>query len=198
VSTQPANRLPSYIAAYIALAVAFVAAIVAVVVFGAIEAFGSSDRYGNVPIPGRATLDLPEGDITVYYQEDVELGENETLDPPTDIRLGVRHEDGGPSLELDRGGISNEVSGGFGTRVSVGDLDVPAAGDYEVAVGPTSEARNDPAIVFGDDLFEGFFDAVPLGLLVLAAGLVVAAILFVLTYARRRRIGESGPTLSAQ
>lgn len=194
-STRRPRRPPSYIGAFITLVVAFVAAIVAVVVYGAIEAFGSSDRYGSVPMPGRETLDLPAGDVTVYYQEDVDLGENENLHPPADIRLAIRHSGGGPPLKLDESGISNEVSGGFGARVSIGDVDVPAGGDYDVAVAPTRERRTGPAIVFGDDLLDGFVAALPLGLVVFVAGVGVAALVFIVIYVRRRRVGETGPTI---
>src|SRR3990172_791330 len=110
MAASSAKRPPSYIAAYLTLVVALVAAIVFVVVLGGIRAFSASDRYGSVPMPGRETLDLPEGDVTVYFQEDVDLGENESLHPPPDIRLGIRPEGGGSFLKLDPGGISSEVS----------------------------------------------------------------------------------------
>jgi hypothetical protein len=195
MSTTGARRPPSYVAAYIAIAVAIVAAFLAVVIVGAVRGFTASDRFGTVPMPGRETLDLPAGDVTVYFQEDVDLGENENLRPPADIRLDVRPSGGGPPVRLDPGGFSNEVSGGFGTRVSIGDLDVPDGGDYVVAAGPTAEGRSAPAIVFGDDLFDGFVSALPFGLLALGAGLGVAAVLFVITYVLRRRFTETGPTL---
>jgi len=131
----------------------------------------------------------------VYFQEDVDLGDNESLRPPGDIRLDVRPAAGGAPLQLDPGGVSNEVSGGFGTRVSIGDLDVSDGGDHRVTAGRSSEERNEPAIVFGDDLFDGFVSALPLGLVVLVAGLGLSALLFLVTFVRRRRLSETGPTL---
>lgn len=196
MSTQRARRPPSYVFAYVAMAVALVGAFLVVVIVGAVRGFTASDRFGTVPMPGRETLDLPAGDVTVYFQEDVDLGDNENLRPPADIRLDVRSSDGGPPVRLDPGGFSNEVSGNFGSRVSIGDLDVPDGGDYAVAVGPTAERRNEPALVFGDDLFDGFLSALSLGLLVLVGGLGLAGALFAVTYVRRRRLTEAGPSLS--
>lgn len=195
MSTPGARRPPSYVAAYIAMAIAVVGAFLAVVIVGAVRGFTASDRFGTVPMPGRETLDLPAGDVTVYFQENVDLGDNENLRPPADIRLDVRPSDGGPPVPLDPGGLSNEVSDGFGTRVSIGDLDVPEGGDYAVAVGRTAEGRNEPAIVFGDDLFDGFVSALPIGPLALVGGLAVAALLFAIIYVMRRRWSEAGPTL---
>jgi len=192
VSAQPGKRPPSYLAAYLTLAVALVAAILFVIIFGAVKAFTASDRYGTVPVPGEETLNLPEGDVTVYFQEAVHLGENQTLDPPRDLRLEIRGAGGGPPVELDRGGASSEIGGGFGERVSIGDVDVPAGGDYTVAVARTAENRADPAIVLGDDLFEGFFAALRPAVLVLVGGGIVAAIVAAATYGRRRRFRESG------
>jgi hypothetical protein len=173
------------------MAATLVGAFLVVVILGGVRAFTASDRFGTVPMPGHETLDLPAGDVIVYFQEDVNLGENESLRPPSDIRLAVRPSDGGSPVPLDPGGVSNEVSGSFGSRVSIGDLDVLEGGDYLVSVGRTREARNEPAIVLGDDLFDGFVSAVPLGLVVLAGGLGVALLLFLLTYVRRRRASEA-------
>ncbi|HEX2435490.1 MAG TPA: hypothetical protein VHI76_02465, partial [Solirubrobacterales bacterium] len=79
MSTPGARRPPSYVAAYIAMAIALVGALLVVVIVGAVRGFTASDRYGTVPMPGRETLDLPAGDVTVYFQENVDLGENENL-----------------------------------------------------------------------------------------------------------------------
>jgi hypothetical protein len=49
--------------------------------------------------------------------------------------------------------------------------------------------------VFGDDLFDGFVSALPLGLIALVAGLGVSALLFGITYVMRRRFTEAGPSL---
>ena len=195
MSTPGARRPPSYVAAYIAMAIALVGALLVVVIVGAVRGFTASDRYGTVPMPGRETLELPAGDVTVYFQENVDLGENENLRSPADIRLDVRPSDGGRAVKLDPGGLSNEVSGGFGTRVSIGEFDIPEGGEYNVAAGPTAEGRNEPAIVFGDDLLDGFGSALPLGLIALVAGLGVSALLFGITYVMRRRFTEAGPSL---
>lgn len=195
MSAVGARRPPSYVFAYIAMAAALVGAFLTVVIVGGVRGFTASDRFGTVPMPGRETLDLPAGDVTVYFQEDVDLGENENLRPPDDIRLDVRPADGEERLALDPDGFSSEVSGNFGSRVSIGDLDVADGGDYVVTVARTAESRNQPAIVFGDDLFDGFVSALPLGLLVLAGGLGLAALLFGVTYVRRRRLSETGPRL---
>lgn len=195
MSMPPARRPPSYIAAYITLVVAFVAAVAVVVVLGAVRGFSGSDRYGSVPMPGRELLELPQGDVTVYFQEAVDLGENESLVPPGEIRLDVRPVEGGERVELARGGISNEASGGFGTRVSIGKLDIPDGGEYSVAASHLAEQRADPAIVLGDDLLAGFGGAVVPGLLALAAGCALAAAVAVATRVRRRRMAEAGPSM---
>lgn len=194
-AAQATTRAPSYIAAFITLVVAFVVAILFVVVFGAVQAFTASDRYGSVPMPGRDTVDLPQGDVTVYFQEGVQLGENENLRPPSDLRVDIRGAEGGPLVEVDRSGLSSEVGGRFGERVSIGDIDVPEEGDYVVVVAPTRENRVDPAIVLGDDVFDGFGDAIPIGLLLLVVGVGAAALVALITFVRRRRLTEAGPTM---
>jgi hypothetical protein len=133
--------------------------------------------------------------VTVYFQEGMQLRENENLRPPSDLRVQIRGSEAGPSLRVVRSGTSSQVGGGFGERVSIGDIDVPEEGDYVVAVAPTKENRVDPAIVLGDDVFDGFGDAIPVGLLILVVGVGAAALIAVITFVRRRRLSETGPTL---
>jgi hypothetical protein len=179
----------------ITLPAALVVAFLVFVILGAVDAFTASDRYGSVPMPGTETVDLPAGDVTVYFQEGVHLGENKTLRPPSDLGVRIQGAEGGPPVKVDRSKSSTGIGDGFGERVSIGEIDVPEGGDYVVVVAPTREDRVDPAITLGDDVFDGFVDAIPIALLVLAGGAAIALVLAVATFVRRRRLTETGPTL---
>ncbi len=38
-------------------------------IWGAVEGIGETDAYGRVDVPGKASLVLPEGDASVYFEQ---------------------------------------------------------------------------------------------------------------------------------
>jgi hypothetical protein len=158
---------------------------------GAVRGFTACDRYASVPIPGRETLDLPSGDVTVYYREDVDLGDNENLHPPPDIGLDGQSGDGGRPLKLDGDGSRTRSRTGSGRACRSVTPMCPSRATTRSPPAPPGRLA-DPAIVFGDDLFDGFVSALPLGLLVFGGGVGMAALVAALIFVRRRRVRESG------
>jgi hypothetical protein len=59
---------------------------------GMVSGCGDADRYGRVPLPGQAFIDLPAGDVALYYEERVSLSENESLDIPRGLTVEARRE----------------------------------------------------------------------------------------------------------
>lgn len=93
------------------------------------------DRYGAVAIPGRETLELPEGEVRLDFEGEVSGGgDSRTLeDPPPGLKVRVRAR-GGRELEVEH--VSSSLYGIFtGGRghEPFGKVDVPESGRYSVA-----------------------------------------------------------------
>jgi hypothetical protein len=165
---------------------------VALVIFAVATGGDESAKYGQVPIPGRGTVELPEGDVYVFYEERTKTSEDESLPIPGGLEYSVRPAGGGPPLTLEDVGFqSEEVSAGDGTRATVNRIDVPAAGPYVVQGNIEGEAGPDPALTLGRTLLqrilgEGLPFVIGIGGLLALAG----AIWLLSWMVRRRRAGE--------
>lgn len=155
----------------IALAIAGTTVFVAVVllVIAALGTTRDADAYGQISVPGRDSVTLPEGEVIVFYGE--RTGPQQSpLAVPDDLRLRVRTT-GGATLGSTPSGF-DEFDDGDYVRRSVAFLRVPEAGPYE-AVSPTTVAgAADPVISFGRNGSRN----VGYALFVLAGGLLLAAI----------------------
>ena len=94
-----------------------------------------ASRYGSVPVPGEARLTLPEGRVKLTYQEGVHStggGEGSidfyvpsalalTFSPPLELKESTGH---------NASTIASFLPGGPRSRVRIGNVMVPAAGDY--------------------------------------------------------------------
>jgi hypothetical protein len=159
----------------LALGVAGVTIVVAIVLF-VFEMVGSTrdaNAFGEVPLPGREPVNLPAGDVIIFYGERPGIDQDFTVRIPQNLRLQVRTTNGQLLL-----GSTPYLSGQFHDdlyeRRAIAKLRVPEAGNYE-AVSPTRLPPGvvKPVISFGRNGSRDFGYV----LFVLAGGLLLAAIL---------------------
>ncbi len=172
----------------LALGVAGITVAIAIALL-VIEAVGSTrdpNAYGEIPVPGRGSVNLPAGEVIIFYGERIGLNEDSPLRIPPNLRLRVRTTNGQLLLGSTPYGF-DQLNDGDYVRRSVAKLRVPEAGDYE-AVSPTrATGAVQPLISFGRNGTRNFGYV----LFVLAGGLLLAAILAVGTalVARAERRG---------
>jgi hypothetical protein len=156
--------------------------------------FGDADRFGRVPVPGAATLELPEGETDISYAEQSQ-GDGADVAVPGDLEIAVVSTASGDAVELDPRGSDQSEEDGEVVRL-YGSVNPPAAGPYEVRVSSReAAARPGPQLLFGESPLGAFGDrlsrvveglAGPVGVL-LAALIVAAVVVPRLQDARRRR-----------
>ena len=107
---------------------------------------GDYDEFGEVPIPGSALIELPEGRVVVSFN--VTASGRGTAVPPLTL-----------SIEPPPGGRDPDVVDDLGDSVAAGNdihrrvwvMQVPAAGRYPVSIdGPVADFEN-PKLTFGRD-----------------------------------------------
>jgi hypothetical protein len=154
----------------IALAIAGATVFVAIVLLVA-AAFGTTrdaDAYGQIPLPGRDSVTLPQGEVIVFYGE--RTSQSAPLHVPEDLQLRIRTTSGA-TLGATPSGFDEFDDGDF-VRRSLGFLQVPEAGPYEAVSATHVPGAVDPVISFGRNGSR----TVAYGLFVLAGGLLLAAI----------------------
>jgi hypothetical protein len=155
----------------IALAIAGATLFLAVVLFVIAALGGARDAtaYGQISVPGRDSITLPEGEVIVFYGERNPQPHSPLL-IPDDLRLRVQTT-GGATLGSTPSGFDQFDDGDY-VRRSIGFLQVPEAGPYE-SISPTHvPGAVDPVISFGRNGSQNFGYA----LFVLTGGLLLAAI----------------------
>jgi hypothetical protein len=104
------------------------------------------DAYGEVPIPGSSSVELPAGDVTVTFHTVLIGGSGSGLPvPPLKYRIT------GP------GGVDAQLSEDYGStttvnndaRVRIGYLHVPVGGAYDVGLDGNVSAYLNPSLAFG-------------------------------------------------
>jgi len=167
----------------LAIGVAAITIVLAIVLFAfeAARATRDANAFGEVPVPGRDSVNLPAGDVIIYYGER-SGGDGSTLTVPLNLRLQVRTTSGQALL-----GSTPYLSGQFTDedyeRRAIAKLRVPEAGDYEAVSSTRVPGASAPVISFGRDGSRNFGYV----LFVLAGGLLLAAILGVGTLLVERR-----------
>ena len=159
---------------------------------------GDSAQFGSVAVPGREQVELPEGDVDIYYSEKVDPDAGVPLITPDDLQYTVTGPEG-QGVPVNSRGDDAESTGDGMTRL-IGSLQAPEDGLYTVTTESSQAAqRIAPAVTFGQGPFaavgQRFDDVVealrgPLGIVVL----VVLVILFLLPRWRlaRRRASYQG------
>ena len=159
---------------------------------------GDSAQFGSVAVPGREQVELPEGDVDIYYSEKVDPDAGVPLITPDDLQYTVTGPEG-QGVTVNSRGDDAESTGDGMTRL-IGSLQAPEDGLYTVTTESSHAAqRIAPAVTFGQGPFaavgQRFGDVVdalrgPLGIVVR----VVLVILFLLPRWRlaRRRASYQG------
>ena len=158
----------------LALGVAGITVVVAIVLLIA-EAFGSTrdaTGYGQVGVPGRNSVNLPAGDVIIFYGERPTIDLDFPLRVPPNLRLRVRTTNG-QSLLGSTPFLSDRFTDGDYERRAIAKLRVPEAGDYEAVSSSRVTPGAHAVISFGHNGTRDFGYV----FFVLAGGLLLAAIL---------------------
>jgi hypothetical protein len=158
----------------LAVGVVIVTVVAAIVLF-VVEAVGANrdaHAYGEVPVPGRESVNLPEGEVIIFYGERIGQFEHSPLAVPSNLQLRVRTTNG-QSLLGSTPYPFNQFSDGDYVRRSIAKLEVPEAGDYEAVTPTRVPGAVEPVISFGRNGTKDFSYV----LFVLAGGLLLAGIL---------------------
>ena len=133
------------------------------------------DKYGRVDIPGEGAVELPEGEVVVFYEEGRDLPDDELLPVPA-LRWEVRRPGGGAPLELDGDG-GREVAGRSGySFTDVERLDVDRPGRHGVSATALSDTGPKPTLTFGTSGVTAVALAIPV------TGCVIGALLLVIGF----------------
>jgi len=149
-----------------------------------IENRGDHDEYGSVPIPGERVLELPQGEVAVYYRERIEGSEDPLAEdgdiglPEPELDYEVRPAAGGEALPLEGDGGREVSETDQLRRTDIESLEVPVEGPYRVtarAVDRPDAVR--PELTFGSYVFDWtalaiLFVGATLGALIVVAGLL--------------------------
>jgi hypothetical protein len=134
--------------------------------------------YGNVPVPGSASLPFPAGQVMISFEEDGIFGENDAADMPSDLAVTVLSPAGGvvPIERLSENLFAINIEGTG--RVPYGQISVPAAGAYQVAA-TANEVTSavSPRVTFGEPPLNPFGPTWLGALLILAPFALVALVL---------------------
>ena len=108
--------------------------------------FDEYDAYGEVPIPGSSSLELPAGDVTVSFHTILIGGSGSGLPVPP-LKYTITGPDGDDvTLAQDYGStttVNNDA------RVRIGYLHLARAGTYEIRLDGGVSAYLDPTLAFG-------------------------------------------------
>src|SRR3954465_6780064 len=149
--------------------------VVTAIVLCVVEAVGASRNahaYGEVPMPGRESVNLPAGEVIIFYGERTGRFEHSPLPVPSNLQLRVRTASGQSLLGSTPYSFKQFNDGDY-VRRSIAKLKVPEAGDYEAVIPTNVPGAVRPVISFGRDNTGDFGNV----LFVLAGGLLLAAIL---------------------
>jgi hypothetical protein len=150
---------------------------------------GNKDHYGRVPIPGVREIELPKGDVSVNYEERIDLGGDENLDVPANLQIAVLPRGGARALPLDEPSPAEEYHRTNRAGRSVGLLRVPKAGRYLVRAGGRGKNRSSFALGKKPNYVPGLLIAAG----ALALGLVAALVVVRVRRFRRTFHPRGGP-----
>jgi hypothetical protein len=140
------------------------------------------NAYGEVSIPGEATLHLPEGDVTISFHTQLIGGSGGQGLPIPDLHLGIDAPAGVPKVTLTENiGSTTTVNGDARVRVWVAH--VAAEGDYRITTDGDVGAFLRPRLAFGHSSGQGMLPWVFAGLF----GLGVVDLLIALVWSSRVR-----------
>lgn len=109
--------------------------------------FNNLERHGSVGVPGDSVIDLPAGQIKVYYQDAQRFRYSEEPAPWTGFSMLVSAEDGGERIDLGPAPETATYKVRGKTRIPYATLDLPRAGRYRIVSQIDPEAI-EPRITF--------------------------------------------------
>jgi hypothetical protein len=154
---------------------------------------GDTAQFGSVPVPGDEQVELPEGDVDVYYAEGADPDAGVELLAPADLDVTLTGPDG-QNVDVSSRGAEPE-STDEGVARLIGSVRAPDDGLYEVrAESAQATQRITPEVTFGqgpfaaiEHRFDGVVDVLrgPVGIVLLVV-LVLLIVLPRIQLARRR------------
>jgi len=142
---------------------------------------GDHDEYGRIAVPpGRGTVELPAGEVIVFYDEARSISGNGAV-PEPEIGWSIRPAGGGPPLPLDGDGGRETNVDDERAWTDIESLDVPEAGAYRVVVRDLETRGSSPAITFGTS------GVTASALVLVIGGALIGATLITLALVIRRR-----------
>ena len=103
-------------------------------------------KYGEVPIPGSSSLQLPAGDVTVTFHTVLVGGSGSGLPVPP-LKYSITGPDGADAQLTEDYGSTTTVNND--ARVRIGYLHVPIDGNYHVELDGKVSAYLNPTLAFG-------------------------------------------------
>jgi len=107
------------------------------------------DAYGEVPIPGSTSLQLPEGQMTVSFHT-VTTGRPTSGFPIPDLSFSITGPAGLPQPKVTEN-IGGTTSVNSDVRVRVWTVDIPQTGTYDVTTDGAVGGYIAPQLAFGHD-----------------------------------------------
>jgi hypothetical protein len=104
------------------------------------------DAYGEVPIPGSASLELPQGEVTISFHTQI-IGSGAGL-PVPEMSVGIVAPDGVPDPQLTED-IGATTTVNSDARVQVWVARIPEAGVYDITTEGQVGAFVSPRLAFG-------------------------------------------------
>ncbi len=105
-------------------------------------------RHGSVAVPGEEVVELPAGEVVVYYQDSQRFRYSERPEPWRGFSVLVSADEGGERVDLDEPPHSAIYKVRGKTRIPYATLRLPRAGRYRVRSQIDAEAI-EPRVTFG-------------------------------------------------
>ena len=154
------------------------------------------DAYGEVSIPGSASLSLPAGDVTVSFHTVLIGGSGSSLPvPPLQYRIVAPDGVAEPQLVEDYGStttVNNDA------RVRIGHLHVPVGGVYEISTDGNVTAYLSPRLAFGHGSNYGYLTIVFAVIFGVALVGLIAVRIWAARVRRRAATAQSRPPTDDQ
>jgi hypothetical protein len=143
------------------------------------------DAYGEVPVPGSASLHLPAGEMTVSFHT-LSTGRPTSGFPIPDMGFSITPPAGVPKPQVTES-VGGTTSVNSDVHVQVWTVQVPAEGTYNVETDGKVSGYIDPRLAFGHGSSYGWLWWLFGGLLALGIVELVAALTWSARSARRAR-----------
>ena len=142
--------------------------------------FSDHDEHGKVSVPGQEALELPDGEVYLYFEESGLASENDSADAPDDLEVFVGETRKGERLEVE------DVSGLFSSQTNdtgwepVGKIELPSAGIYVVAARGDASGSLEPFLTVGNPPWDPFDEPAVGAILLFGFFFLIGVVIFIL------------------